>query len=507
MARTITTQEIKPPVRQGETAVIDFTNPDGSDPSAWTLEVYLSDAVTGGPITLQYTQVTALDDADNTIRVTFGVIDTAEFPTGEVYGELWREDAGSETLLRAFKFTVLDPIREVEIPDLYYPMAGRLRGFGPGRAFPESTGMMVISKHRTYHTGTVRLLKFEFHYSGKTDGTGGDLTIKCGVQAGTSTEQTSAIVPVLFGGEATYVLAPGERIVSDEVALTVEEGEYIWTRARCEHDGTGACRADVVPFDSSTEYSNYQESRNPTYDVPVPDYCHSGTFTPGAPGFGGSAYYWGPVNIFGYTGTRTGVVILGDSIANGVGDTANSCWGFRAFDDVMPCTVIGDPAEFVSMEFHNSNTRSMRIQACAKFKHVIVGLGVNSLGTVALATIQAQCETLWEELYALGVEKVWHTRMTRKTTSTDSFATTANQTPQSGFAAGGDADDFDDWLDTQVTAGAIDGVIDYRNNVMTRQGDSDLVWNVGATTDGIHGTNSSHATMAADAAATVGLDP
>lgn len=111
MARTVTTATITPPVRQGETVVIDFTNPDGSDPAAWTLAVYLSAAVTGGPITLTDTTVEALDDADNTIRVTIGADDTAAFTAGEVYGELWRTDAGSETMLRAFKFTVVDPIR------------------------------------------------------------------------------------------------------------------------------------------------------------------------------------------------------------------------------------------------------------------------------------------------------------------------------------------------------------------------------------------------------------
>jgi hypothetical protein len=111
MARTVTTQEIKPPVRQGETAVIDFTNPDGTSPAAWTLGVYLSYAVTGEPITLTDTTVVAVGDADNTIRVTIGAIDTAALTAGTVYGELWRNNSGSETLLRAFSFTVADPIR------------------------------------------------------------------------------------------------------------------------------------------------------------------------------------------------------------------------------------------------------------------------------------------------------------------------------------------------------------------------------------------------------------
>lgn len=111
MARTVTTATITPPVRQGETAVVDFTNPDGSDPAAWTVDVVVAYAVTGEPITLTDTTVEALDDADNTIRVTFGSTDTATWTAGEVYGELWRVDTGAETLLRAFKFTVSDPIR------------------------------------------------------------------------------------------------------------------------------------------------------------------------------------------------------------------------------------------------------------------------------------------------------------------------------------------------------------------------------------------------------------
>jgi hypothetical protein len=111
MARTITTATITPPVRQGETCIIDFTNPDGSSPVAWDLAVVVSTVESGPPLTLVDTTIAAVGDADNTIRVTIGADDTTEITAGEVYGELWRTDAGSETLLRAFKFTVVDPIR------------------------------------------------------------------------------------------------------------------------------------------------------------------------------------------------------------------------------------------------------------------------------------------------------------------------------------------------------------------------------------------------------------
>jgi hypothetical protein len=111
MARTITTATITPPVRQGETAVIDFTNPDGTSPVSWDLAVVVSTVETGPPLTLVDTTVTSVGDADKTIRVTFGAIDTAALTAGTVYGELWRNNSGSETLLRAFSFTVADPIR------------------------------------------------------------------------------------------------------------------------------------------------------------------------------------------------------------------------------------------------------------------------------------------------------------------------------------------------------------------------------------------------------------
>ena len=113
MARTITTATITPAVRQGESAVIDFTNPDGTSPVSWDLAVVVSTVETGPPLTLVDTTITAVGDADKTIRVTFGETDTATFTAGTMYGEVWRTDSGSETLLRAFRFTVADPIYDI----------------------------------------------------------------------------------------------------------------------------------------------------------------------------------------------------------------------------------------------------------------------------------------------------------------------------------------------------------------------------------------------------------
>ena len=127
--------------------------------------------------------------------------------------------------------------------------------------------------------------------------------------------------------------------------------------------------------------------------------------------------------------------------------------------------------------------------------HAIIDLGTNDIALYSrtAAQVKADNEVIAATLRSYGVKVTVMTLLPR-TTSTDSFATEANQTPATGFESGGHADTYNDYVRT----GAISVDWNYVDARLLYQGADPTKYRVDipCTTDGIHPT---------DSATTIGL--
>lgn len=137
--------------------------------------------------------------------------------------------------------------------------------------------------------------------------------------------------------------------------------------------------------------------------------------------------------------TRIPVVAgLGDSVTYGIGeDSPETDKGYliRAINNQF-ATIKLDRGGSTANLWVNSPTgtsgstrRLPQLQAASTF---VEAFGVNDLnGSRTLLQLQTDCLAIWNQAKACGVERVFRTTLTPWTTSTDSWATTTNQTVKS----------------------------------------------------------------------------
>ena len=89
-------------------------------------------------------------------------------------------------------------------------------------------------------------------------------------------------------------------------------------------------------------------------------------------------------------------------------------------------------------------------------------LGTNDVTGSNTATMQTSYLSLWSQIKAglSGRQHLSQFKLTPKVVSTDGTTTLANQTPNTGFAAGGQRDQLNFWFSIQAVAFTIDQVID-----------------------------------------------
>lgn len=122
-----------------------------------------------------------------------------------------------------------------------------------------------------------------------------------------------------------------------------------------------------------------------------------------------------------------------------------------------------------------------------------------------LASVQADSQALWALLRGEGIEDIIHPHILPRTDSTDSWATTANQTPvNSAFQAGGNADLFNTWLSTRIGPTGISSVLALNSVRAASSGAGRWQWAVNGTPNymcdliGTHPTGVGHALIATD---------
>lgn len=195
---------------------------------------------------------------------------------------------------------------------------------------------------------------------------------------------------------------------------------------------------------------------------------------------------------------QTAIAIVGDSIASAVGDTATSAHpGFvaRAIGTSFAYGMFSKPGMLGSQ--WGVVQRRLRALQLGSYTHAICNMGANDVGgNQTLAAIQASLTNMWQQLSERGME-VWQSTLSPQTTSTDAWATVANQTPVTNWLPGGVGHQVNDWIRTMPAP--LSGFFETADAAMTARNSG--VWKAGycypTDVQGIHPSANGHAAMAA----------
>lgn len=203
------------------------------------------------------------------------------------------------------------------------------------------------------------------------------------------------------------------------------------------------------------------------------------------------------------------VMYFGDSIAYGANDTTapdslgSSGYIQRGLEAVgpnsypLPNFKYAFPGQELLQYSLASIPRGMNL--VQYMTHIIMQLGTNDIAVAGQTAAQLEANITSFCTWAKSIigpygkpPKIYVVKLLPRTTSTNSWATAANQTPVAGFTIGGARDQYNTWLSTQVGLGLIDGVID--PNTVCEDQVNHGVWVTNGTanyptTDGIHPTS------------------
>jgi hypothetical protein len=196
-----------------------------------------------------------------------------------------------------------------------------------------------------------------------------------------------------------------------------------------------------------------------------------------------------------FTAPEVSLALFGDSIENYLNDTNSSgingttggmfvraAWGVNGRN--IPWTNI---SRTNSQAVIASNTVVKRLAVLRYATHMLTDYGTNDvLAGTASATIQTSLQRIWTIAKNFGVSRVEQSVILPRTTSTDSFVTVANQTPQTNYGAGGIRSTLNTALVANVGSNNLDAILDL-NSVLQDQ-TTTTAWKAppAQTNDGTH---------------------
>lgn len=242
-------------------------------------------------------------------------------------------------------------------------------------------------------------------------------------------------------GAGTLTVAPGAIVASRAVTLPASVP-------------AGACVAVNMTVNTGSNTNQFPYGFQASVTAPFIDWSQDWTASPPAPGSGtdpvtnwvttatnaatSSTYLPAPSVVTGNAPDKRTTLVLGDSIANGTGDTVvdgqQAGWIVRALQGApyWRCAQGGNQMGTYS----TVGATPWQMAAAARCTTAICQLGVNDLQqSQTAATIQSRAQTVWTELAKRGL-RVWATQLGPFTNSTDSWATIANQTAWTTGGAG-----------------------------------------------------------------------
>lgn len=363
---------------------------------------------------------------------------------------------------------------------------------------------------------SIRLVFCNLYLSqGEKNGTNA-ITVEAGFERLSGGAQT-----VMFtfdnGINTTKTLAPGEYVMTDPIlpsafGLTTFAANSDW-RAR-----TGC----MLPNTTSTWPHN---STNPVWEPITGQYSAiSSSATSQIPSTGAlitppggttssttDRRCYGPAAIIGEWASAPDVslMISGDSIAeiqNDIQDNGTTGGGFMVHGvrsvtgRAIPHILCARSAER-TVYWTSSAFRKYLMQFCS---HYIDNFGTNDVSdSASAATVLTRKQLIWTDFKTRGAgpKYIINTPVMVRATSTDSWQTTGNQTPNTGFAAGGVADTLNSSVLALVGTPngpdqIVDTGLDWRDGTLTDR------WKVNGTlnyptSDGTHPSPTLHTAAAA----------
>ncbi|WP_083662417.1 MULTISPECIES: SGNH/GDSL hydrolase family protein [unclassified Rhodococcus (in: high G+C Gram-positive bacteria)] len=329
-----------------------------------------------------------------------------------------------------------------------------------------SDGTATAQMTRVRHRATAGAHSVRFVYTNIAGGSVGPnpITVKAAFEY-----SLGAIVPVFFNGSRTGVCAPGGILVSDPIPVELADNDLFYSRNLVTVGSAGE-KWPLGPYISTSVGDG----------TAATDLVDSGAIT------GGNATYaFGPSAIVGSkVGAATAVLLLGDSILQGLGDgssepTTDAGWGARALNNEYGYVNVALAGEEAS-QFQPGNARRLSRLPLARYcTHAIVNHGINDVkADSTTAQIQQRLTNIWTALANMGL-KVYQSTLTPVTTGT--FTTEAGQTKQTQAR-----EDVRIAVNTWIrsTPAPLTGFLEAADAVETARNSG--IWKANYTTDGTH---------------------
>jgi lysophospholipase L1-like esterase len=356
------------------------------------------------------------------------------------------------------------------------PVASSASTFGSGTAnWGSDTLRSWKNKHTMIVTAPSVSLEFVNWYP---NGTGADVDAPSAMTLRVGIEKAGSILPVKFAGADTVTIPPGGSIIADPVYIDGTAGDVFYTRVTATL-ATGNTYVYTGAADAGYAFN------------PAQDNSRSGTNYAG-----GANQSVVPTRILGRPATAPARVfaLVGDSIVQGALATTQYEGGYASglLSAGVPFVKIakGGESAFNVTSLGGFSRRLSVITGCTD---AIVEYGTNdAVAGRTAAQLQADLVTIYGRLTRMGIKRIWQTTITPRTTSTDSFATTANQTPVSGFAVGGARDQVNAWI--RANTAGITGYIEVADAVESSRNSG--AWKPSFTTDGVHPSQTGHTAIA-----------
>jgi lysophospholipase L1-like esterase len=302
-----------------------------------------------------------------------------------------------------------------------------------------------------------------------------DIVIRVALELATGT-----VVPVFFSGKRSVTIEGGGFAISDPISVKLAAGDYIYPRTFL----TVANATDDWPQQRARLFDAGERTER---GVGLADMSLTGTIGTG------SQFAYGPIAV-GATlpNAPANVALFGDSIIHGQGESADPAnFGFasRALNGKNPYLRLARPGEQAS-QFEVAGLY-IRGSLAISSDYAICNYGLNDLiASASVATLQADLVAAWTLLTTAGLS-VYQCTLTPKTSSTDTWATTANQTPNLPDEARRVT--INDWIRT--TPAPLSGYFETADAVESARNSG--LWKPLYTNDGTHPLAIGHAAMAA----------
>lgn len=360
------------------------------------------------------------------------------------------------------------------------------------KSVPVNYASFAINLHHWYHSATAELditgsITFSSIYMYNDAGT--------------------IAFPLTFSGSRSVTLASGDNDILSDIVLpaSVGQSEFLagtwWIKGIVQFtagNSVGYMRNLTADVAGSQSGFFLAASTTPSTTDAVGVFTFTGT----APVASTRGYT--PILLGTPSSATLAYVCIGDSIADYNLDAANNIHGEGFFQRAVAS--LNKPSINIAMNGAATDLFCLGTKWRKYIKYcnrAVDELGTNDISTGNTANVRYianKCKYLWSTLKFFGALKVIRTKLLPRTSSTDSWATTANQTVVSGWDAGKNSETFNGWLVTYQGSGYVD-YVSAQDSI--RDGTTPQKFKVDGTAfkytpDGLHPSASGHALLATD---------